>query len=129
MAGALKSNCEHIAENKKYPAALEQGLLNGIAGLDYIRNGAENHIPGNISLSFKNADGEAILHRLDLMGICISTGSACDSKNTQISHEIKAIRVPEEYATGTIRISLGKGNTKEEVAFIAASLVKILRND
>lgn len=129
MAEALKSNCEHIVENKKHLAALEQELLNGIVGLDYIRNGAENHIPGNISLSFKNADGEAILHRLDLMGICISTGSACDSKNTQISHVIKAIRVPQDYAIGTIRISLGKDNTKEEVAFIAASLVKILRND
>ena len=129
MAEALKSNCEQIAENKKHLAALEQELLNGIAGLDFIRNGAENHIPGSINLSFKDADGEAILHRLDLMGICISTGSACNSKDTQISHVIKAIRVPQEYATGTIRISLGKDNTKEEVAFIAASLVKILRND
>ncbi len=129
MAEALKSNCEQMADNKKHLDALERELLNGIAGLDYIRNGDDNHIPGTISLSFKDADGEAILHRLDLMGICISTGSACDSNNTQISHVIKAIRVPQEYATGTIRISLGKDNTKEEVAFIAASLVKILRND
>ena len=129
MAEALKSNCEQMADNKKHLDALEQDLMNGIAGLDYIRNGDDNHIPGTISLSFRGADGEAILHRLDLMGICISTGSACDSNNTQISHVVKAIRVPQEYAAGTIRISLGKDNTKEEVAFIAASLVKILRND
>ena len=129
MAEALKTNYDHIVENKRHLASLEQELLNGISDLDFIRNGAENHIPGNISLSFKSADGEAILHRLDLMGICISTGSACDSNNTQISHVVKAIRVPQEYAAGTIRISLGKDNTKEEVAFIAASLVKILRND
>lgn len=127
MAEALKSNCKYIAENKKHLAALEQELLNGIAGLDYIRNGDENHIPGNISLSFKNADGEAILHRLDLMGICISTGSACDSNNTQISHVIKAIRVPQDYALGTIRISLSKANTKEDVEKIVAALVKVLR--
>ena len=129
MAEALKSNCEQMADNKKRLDALERELLNGIAGLDYIRNGDDNHIPGTISLSFKDADGEAILHRLDLMGICISAGSACDSNNTQISHVIKAIGVPQEYATGTIRISLGKDNTKEEVAFIAASLAKILRNN
>lgn len=127
MAEALKSNCEHMADNKKHLDALEQELLSGMAGLDYIRNGDDNHIPGNISLSFKDADGEAILHRLDLMGICISTGSACDSKNTQISHVIKAIGVPQEYATGTIRISLGKENTKEDVEKISSAIVKILR--
>jgi cysteine desulfurase len=127
MAEALKTNYDHIVENKRHLASLEQELLNGISDLDFIRNGAESHVPGNISLSFKNADGEAILHRLDLMGICISTGSACDSNNTQISHVIKAIRVPPEYAKGTIRISLGKDNTKEDVDSIAACLTKILR--
>lgn len=129
MAEALKTNYDHIVENKRHLASLEQELLNGITDLDFIRNGDENHIPGNISLSFKNADGEAILHRLDLMGICISTGSACDSNNTQISHVIKAIRVPQEYAKGTIRISLGKDNTKEDIESIAACLTKILRKD
>lgn len=68
-----------------------------------------------------------ILHRMDLMGICISTGSACDSVNTQVSHVIKAIGVPEEYAQGTIRISLGKNNTMEECKLIAEALIKIIR--
>lgn len=126
MATALKTNIEHIEENKKYIYSLEQILLSGIEDLDFIRNGADNHIPGNISLSFRNSDGEAILHRMDLMGICISTGSACDTVNTQISHVIKAIGVPEEYAAGTIRISLSKDNTKEDADYIAAALVRIL---
>ena len=126
MAAALKSNIELLSENRKHIQTLEEELLCGINGLDYIRNGAEEHICGNISLSFKNADGEAILHRLDLMGVCISTGSACDSVNTQISHVIKSINVPKEYAAGTIRISLGKYNTKEEVREIASALVKII---
>ena len=126
MATALKMNIKHIEENKKYIYSLEQVLLSGIGDLDFIKNGADNHIPGNISLSFKNSDGEAILHRMDLMGICISTGSACDTVNTQISHVIKAIGVPEEYAAGTIRISLSKDNTKEEVENIATALVRIL---
>lgn len=126
MATALKTNIEHIEENKKYIYSLEQVLLSGIRDLDFIKNGADNHIPGNISLSFRNCDGEAILHRMDLMGICISTGSACDTVNTQISHVIKAVGVPEEYAAGTIRISLGKDNTKEEVENIATALLRIL---
>ncbi len=58
--------------------------------------------------------------------ICISTGSACDSVNTQISHVIRAIGVPEKYANGTIRISLGKENTEAEVRTIADSIIAIL---
>ena len=59
-------------------------------------------------------------------GICVSTGSACDSKNTQISHVLKAIGLQEDYAKGTIRISLGKYNTIEDVDTIANVLVGIL---
>ena len=128
MAVALKENCNHIEENSKYISALEDRLMNGIKTLDFIRNGSPNHIPGNVSLSFKYADGEAILHRMDLMRICISTGSACDSVNTQISHVIKAIGVPEDYSRGTIRISLGKHNTMDEVDIIVDSLIRIVRD-
>ena len=68
-----------------------------------------------------------LLHRLDLKGICISTGSACDSTNMQVSHVIKAISVPTEYANGTIRISLGKENNVDEVLEIANSLADVLK--
>lgn len=78
-------------------------------------------------MSFRGAEGEMLLHRLDLMGLCVSTGSACDSKNTQISHVLSAIHVLQEYAVGTIRISLGYENTKEEVEYIANSICKILK--
>ena len=77
-------------------------------------------------MSFKNANGEAILHRLDLKGICVSTGSACDSVNTQISHVLRAIELDESYAKGTIRISLSAENTLEEVQVIAKELIRIV---
>ena len=101
-------------------------MLKGLrdARLDFVRNGSPEHIPGNMSLSFKDADGEMLLHRLDLMGICVSTGSACDSKNTQISHVLKAIKLDECYAKGTIRISLGKENTKEDINVVKEYLDK-----
>ena len=63
---------------------------------------------------------------MDLMGISISTGSACDSMNTEVSHVLKAIQFAENYAKGTIRISLGKNNTQEDVESIVISLVKIV---
>ena len=96
------------------------------AGIDFIRNGSENHIPGNVSVSFKGQSGEMLLHRLDLIGICVSTGSACDSKETQISHVLKAIGLDEIYAKGTIRVSFGKDNTVEEAEKIARSLISII---
>ena len=126
MAVALKKNCESIKENTEKLHKLERALLEGLQGLDFVRNGAEKHIPGNISLSFKNEDGEALLHRLDLMGICVSTGSACDSVNTQISHVLKAIELPDEYAKGTIRVSLCKNSTHDEVVYIFEGLKRIL---
>ena len=129
MSVALRKNCNSIIENTRLLQNLEGQLISGLkqSGLDFIRNGAEDHLPGNISVSFKNSEGEMLLHRLDLMGICISTGSACDSKNTQVSHVVKAIGIPDDYAKGTIRISLGKGNTAEDVERIVSSLSYVLK--
>ena len=128
MAAALKRNCEEILPRTTHIKKLEEVLLGRLAQykLDYRMNGGTDHIPGNLSISFKNADGEALLHRLDLMGICVSTGSACNSESTELSHVLKAIRLPLEYAYGTIRISLGYENTAEEVAIIADSIYKTL---
>ena len=97
------------------------------AHIDYMRNGNEKHIPGNVSVSFQGQSGEMLLHRLDLMGICVSTGSACDSKRTQISHVLEAIALPDKYAKGTIRVSFGKYNTIEEAERIADSIVSIIK--
>ena len=84
-------------------------------------------LPGIISLSFPGLEGEIIMHRLDLMKIQVSTGSACDSVNTQISHVLKAIELRDDIAKGTVRISLGKNNTEEDVNSIAEALIKIAR--
>ena len=127
MAAALKSNVDRIGMTTTYLLSLEKRLLSGIAELDFVRNGSENHVPGTISLSFRKADGEALLHRLDLKGIMISTGAACDSIHTNLSHVIKAIHVPDDYAKGTIRISFGKNNTEDEVDKIIAALLEIVK--
>ena len=126
MAIALRNNLAKLSANEAHILKLEQVFLSELSGFDFVRNGAENHVPGNISLSFKDRDGEAILHRLDLAGICVSTGSACDSVNTRISHVLKAIGLDDSYAKGTIRISLGKDNTEDDVKAIATALKRIL---
>jgi cysteine desulfurase len=126
MAKALKNNCDSITENNKHLEVLEEKLLEGLKSVDFKRNGSNNHIKGIISLSFPNQEGETILHRLDLMGIMVSTGSACDSVNKQISHVLKAICLDEILAKGTIRISLSKNNKIEEIDEIIKALKKYL---
>lgn len=126
MATALKNNCDSIDDNNAHLRVLENKLLDGLSGIRFIRNGAKEHAFGIMSLSFPNQDGESILHRLDLKGIIVSTGAACDSVNTKISHVLKAIRLDEKYAKGTIRISLGKNNTEEDANKIASELKEIL---
>ena len=127
MAVALKNNCDALEDNTRSVARLESRLVSLLESTDikYVRNGGANRLPGLLSLSFPGADGEAVLHRLDLKGICISTGSACNSKNTEISHVLQSIRLDDNYAKGTVRISLGKSNTEEDVETILKALMKI----
>ena len=129
MAVALKKNCDDIKATSTHIAHLESTLLRllNAEGIAYIRNGSGNMIPGNISISFPGFKGEAILHRLDLMGIQVSTGSACDSKNVQVSHVLRAIGANEQVAQGTIRISLGRDNTIDDIVAIASAICKIVK--
>ncbi len=128
MAAALRENTITLQENFQYVKKLESLLIDQLDDMriEYKRNGGKDVLPGLVSLSFPGADGEAILHRLDLNGICISTGSACDSKNTEISHVLQAIRLDETYAKGTVRISLGKLNTTDDVIAICSALKRVL---
>lgn len=128
MATALSMNCSQMQKAQIQSAKMVElicSILND-AEVDYIRNGYSNGLKGTLNLSFRDKDGEAILHRLDLRGILVSTGSACDSNSTQVSHVIRAINVPDSYAKGTIRISLGKDNTIEEAKIIGETLVSVL---
>ena len=128
MSVAFQKSVSHLNEYQSKLLSLEQTLINKLnsAEINYRRNGAEPRVPGNLSLSFLGVNGETLIHRLDLLGIMVSTGSACDSKNTQISHVLKAINSDERYAKGTIRISLSRENTVNEAEQIADALIKII---
>ena len=131
MSVALKNNYEKIKEITDYLYGLEKIVIKGLtnAKLNFIRNGSQNRIPGNVSLSFYRADGEVLLHRMDLKGICISTGAACDSVKNQISHVLRAMMIPEDYARGTVRISLSKNNSEQDAFDIATALISILKKE
>ena len=128
MATALKKNVAAMKDTASHLALLENRLLAGLsnANIRFSRNGSEAHIPGNLSLSFPGYSGESLLHRLDLMGICVSTGSACNSQEAQISHVLQAIGLKLELAKGTIRLSFGRNNSENDVDIIIESLRRIL---
>ena len=130
MATAFQEHIEHLEQETTYVQNLADLLLKGLrnTGLNFIVNGDDNRIPGSLSLSFRDADGEMLLHRLDLMGTAVATGSACDSKSTALSHVIRAIGVPDAYAHGTIRITLGMDNSIEQVSVLVEQISRILDN-
>jgi cysteine desulfurase len=83
-------------------------------------------LPNTLNLSFPGAEGESILLSLDLEGIEVSTGSACASGSLEPSHVLIATGVGPELAHGSIRFSLGKYTTKEEVLYVADKLPPII---
>ena len=127
MAEALREHQEHMAEETEYVKRLAKTLLADLrkTDLDFLVNGSENRVPGSLSLSFRGIDGEALMHRLDFKGSEVSTGSACDSMRTILSHVLRAIAVPEEYAYGTIRVTLGMDNTTDQMHTLAEQIYDI----
>ena len=130
---ALGAACElagkHIGEERTKVAVLRDRLESKLLAAipDTIVNGdPTNRLPGTTNLSFKYVEGEAILLLLDQYGICGSSGSACTSGSLEPSHVLRAMGVPFTYAHGSLRLSLCRWNTEEEVDFVAAKLPEII---
>ncbi len=132
MATALMMNCERMEENTEHLENLTARLRGGIDRIFpdaiYLGDGVAGQLPGFTSVSFPGHPAEGLLHMLDLKGIAVSTGAACDSKNTKISHVLKAINATNDIALSTIRITLGWGNTEADVKAILAALRVALMN-
>ena len=128
MTTALEEHINSFSKNNPYINSLRSTIIERLntTKFKFRINGSEKHVPGILSISFKNVEGEVLLHRLDLKGICISTGSACDSKNTNLSHVLQAINCEKDYAFGTIRISISERNTFEEINIFIETLIDIL---
>ncbi len=86
----------------------------------------KNRLPGNANFSFPRINAQELLLLLDEKGICASAGSACSTGNSEPSHVLTAIGLPKEFANGSLRVSFGKDNTKEDVDFLVKSLQEII---
>jgi cysteine desulfurase len=129
LGKAIELAYEHLEENTTYLISLRERLIKGIKErIPYVRlNGhPEKRLPGNANFCFQFIEGEALLLSLDMVGIAGSSGSACTSGSLDPSHVLLAIGLPHEIAHGSLRLSLGTGNTEEEVDFAVEKLVGIV---
>jgi cysteine desulfurase len=96
--------------------------------LDHVKlNGHPvNRIPNTLNLSFEFIEGESLLLNLDLEGIAVSSGSACTSGSLKPSHVLTAMDITPEIAQGSLRFSLGLGNTEEDVEYALGVLPEIV---
>ena len=128
MAVALKEHCTHLEDEKTQLKTLTDAFQQLMQDVPHIVHGInQERLPGVLSIAFPGYEGEALLHRLDLMGIAVSTGSACDSTRTVISHALRSMQVPDTIARGTIRISLGADNTMEDVVALSKAFHRIMK--
>lgn len=91
-----------------------------------INGDLEKRLAGNANISFENVDGSELLFKLDEQGICASAGSACSTQNPMPSHVLTAIGLKQEMANSTLRVSIGKDNTKEDVDYLVSTLKNII---
>lgn len=113
----------------KYETELRDYLIDRLlAEIPYARlNGhREKRLPNNVNISFQFIEGESLLIMLDMAGICGSSGSACTSGSLDPSHVLLAIGLPHEIAHGSLRMTLGEENTKEDMDYVIDNLKRIV---
>lgn len=130
LAKALDIAVSDIDKNMAHMKKMRDRLISGIRErIDYIKlNGPENErrLCNNVNFSYEFVEGEAILMRLNMKGICASSGSACASGSLDPSHVLLAIGVPHEIAHGSIRFSVSEDTTEEEVDYVLNEMPKII---
>lgn len=118
----IKSQNKKIKELRDY---LIDQILQKIPETQ-VNGDLEKRIESNANFSFRNAEGESILLMLDMEGIATSTGSACSSGSLEPSHVLTAMGIPDDLAHGSLRITLGRDNTKAEIDKLIEVLPKII---
>lgn len=128
LGRAIELATTDIEKRSKNLAALRDRLIRGLLEIKDVRlNGHPlKRLPGNVNVSVLYVEGESLLLDLDLKGVAASSGSACTSGSLDPSHVLMAIGLDHQTAQGSLRLSLGKGNTAEEVDYTVKSLREIV---
>ena len=121
---------KRMVEEAELQTKLRDKLMNGILErIEYVKvNGplGEKRLPNNVNVSIRFVEGESLLLSLDMLGIAASSGSACTSGSLDPSHVLLAMGLVHEIAHGSLRFSLGRQNTEEEIDYVLEQLPKIV---
>ncbi len=129
LATALEITEQKKEVEKKRLTELRNYFMNKVVEeIDevYINGDREGRIPNNVHLSVNGVEGEALVLMLDYAGVSAATGSACSSKDLNISHVLEALAIPEELAHGSLRFTLGRHTTQEDIDYTIQELKKIV---
>jgi len=130
LARALELACAGREERAARLRALRDRLVERVLGeipKAHLTGHPELRLPGTASFVFEGAEGESLLLQLDRKGICASTGSACSNATLEPSHVLKALGLPLQLAHGSLRLTLGRDNTLEEIDQAAQALVEAVQ--
>ncbi|MFZ3059125.1 MAG: cysteine desulfurase NifS [Candidatus Methanoperedens sp.] len=118
---------EHLPEEAKL-ADLRDRLIKGILEIkdSYLNGHPVKRLPNNANVRFSYIEGESMILNLDMKGVAASTGSACSSTSLEPSHVLMAIGLKPEEAHGSLRLTLGRGNTQEDVDYVVSVLPEIV---
>ncbi len=128
MAAALTEAVAHMEEDNARLTALRDRLSATLLAIP--RSALTGHptarLPGTASFTFEAIEGESLVLRLDALGVCASSGSACSSTSLEPSHVLLAMGIPHEIAHGSLRLSLGPRTTEDQVDHIISSVTRVV---
>ena len=129
MATALENACKEIEEVSARETILRDRLFEGLSQIPHskINGDIEKRLPNNFNMSFEGIEGESLLLLLDDEGICASSGSACTSGSLDPSHVLLAIGLIHEIAHGSLRLTLSKYTTAEEIEKTISATKKVVK--
>lgn len=126
---AMEAASKNIPQRAKRVAEMRDRLIETILKeipKCRLNGGTKSRLPGNLNISFEAVEGEALLLRLDMKGICGSSGSACTSGSLDPSHVLLAIGLPHAIAHGSLRLSINEYNTNEDIDYILEVLPPVI---
>ncbi len=128
MTKALEIACKEMKDVACKEKFLRDKLFEGLSKIEHskINGDKEKRLPNNFNMSFEGIEGESLLLWLDEKGICASSGSACTSGSLDPSHVLLAIGLPHEIAHGSLRLTLSKFTTEEEIDETIVQVTKVV---